>query len=520
MKRTHILVILDGWGIGNLDETNPIFVAQLNTFKELEQNFPVLSLQASGIAVGLPWNEEGNSEVGHLTIGSGRIIYQHFPRISLAIDDGTFFQNQVLKNAFNHAKQFKSKVHIIGLLTSGTVHAALKHLFGLIKMAKLENYSETYLHLFTDGRDSPPKSFLDLFNKVLSEIEKNDNICRVKTIIGRYYAMNREENWDRTEKAYKALLGEGENIELTELENVIKEHYQKGLDDEFVRPLVLIKGPGIEENDSLIFFNFREDSMRQIFEPFVNPGFNYFPIKEFKNLYVASLTEYNSKYNNYVAFPNLLIKNTLGEILALNQKNQLRIAETEKYAHITYFFNGLVEKPFSNEFRVLIPSLSVSRIDEYPEMRASLITDRALTALNENNFDFVLINYANPDIIAHTGNYGAAIKAVKVIDKEIERLVKTVLANDYLMIITSDHGNVEQLFDPLTGQPETKHNTNPVPIYFIAKEFKKQRLNFNFQKLREKPIGVLADIAPTILEFMKLTQPKEMTGISLLSEIY
>lgn len=520
MKRTHLLVILDGWGIGNQDETNPIFVAQLNTFKELEENFPVLSLQASGIAVGLPWNEEGNSEVGHLTIGAGRVIYQHFPKISLAIDDGTFFKNEVLKNAFNHAREFKSKVHIIGLLTSGTVHAALKHLFGLIKMAQLENFEETYLHLFSDGRDSPPKSFLGLFNKVLLEIKANNDFCKIKTIIGRYYAMNREENWDRTEKAYRALLGEGENVSINELEKVIKEHYQKGLDDEFIRPLILNQGPAIEDNDSLIFFNFREDSMRQIFEPFVNLNFNHFKIKQFKNLYVASLTQYDSRFNNPVAFPNQIIKNTLGEVLSLNQKIQLRVAETEKYAHITYFFNGLIEKPFSNEFRVLIPSLSVSRIDEYPEMRASAITDRVLSALNENNFDFILVNYANPDIIAHSGNYEAAVKAVKILDKEIERLTKAVLTNNHLMLITSDHGNVEQLFDPLTGQPETKHNTNPVPIYFIAKEFQKPRTIFNFQKLREKPIGVLADIAPTMLELMKLKQPQEMTGISLLSELY
>lgn len=513
MKRTHILVVLDGWGQGEENETNPIFVVKPKIIEEIESNFSTLNLQASGIAVGLPWNEEGNSEVGHLTLGAGRTIYQHYPKITLAIENGSFFNNPVLKSGFEHARKFNSKVHIIGLLTSGSVHASLRHLQGLIEMAKKENYNKTYLHLFSDGRDSPPKSFLNLIDKVIETMKKFDNFCILKTVIGRYYAMNREENWDRTQKAYQALLGEAEVVD--NLFEKIKSHYERGLDDEFVYPFILNKVDNIEENDVLIFFNFREDSMRQIVEPFVNSNFNHFPIKKFNNLYIVTFTQYRKDYNCFVAFPNEIIRNTLGEVLANYNKIQLRIAETEKYAHVTYFFNGLIENPFLNEFRVLIPSLNISRIDERPEMMATAITDRVLAALNENNFDFILINYANPDIIAHTGNYEAALKAVKVIEDQLTILIKAVLANNHLMIITSDHGNIEQMFDPISGQPETKHNNNPVPFYLIAKEYQKLRTN----NKNKKAVGVLSDVAPTILELMQLPQPKEMTGISLMTEI-
>ncbi|KKU94544.1 MAG: 2,3-bisphosphoglycerate-independent phosphoglycerate mutase [Candidatus Jorgensenbacteria bacterium GW2011_GWA1_48_13] len=512
MKRTYVLTILDGWGLGKLIESNPIHAASPETIKFLESSFPAAALQASGVAIGLPFEEEGNSEVGHLTLGAGKIIYQHYPRIMMKIEDGSFFKNKFLKEAFARAREKNSAVHLAGLLTSGNVHASFRHLAALIEMAKRESCQNLFIHVFADGKDSPPRSFMELLGKLKAEVQKN-GVGTIASVAGRYYAMDRDGHWDRTEAAYKALTGD---LPISAPEEAVKSAYTRELDDEFIEPTAF-EAHAIKDGDALIFFNFREDSMRQIAESFLNPKLDKFPIKIFSNLYIVTMTAYEDKWRARVAFPSERVGNPLGKVLADKGLNQLRIAETEKYAHVTYFFNGGREKPYPNEFRVLVPSKTAVREEEHPEMMASAVTDRAIVALNEGGFDFILVNYANPDIIAHTGNYDAAVQAIKTVDKELNRLVDAVLKGNHVMIVTSDHGNAEEVLNPRTGEPETKHNANPVPIYLVGKDFQKPKP----EEILHHPetIGLLADVAPTILELMNIPKPPEMTGQSLLNQL-
>lgn len=512
MKRPVVLVILDGWGIGRRDESNPIFVNKPSNIDYIKNNFPAGALQASGIAVGLPWGEEGNSEVGHLNLGAGKIIYQNYPRITLSIQDGSFFKNSALKNAFEHVKKNNSRINFIGLLSQGNVHSSFEHLEALLKFAKQENlFDKVNLHLITDGRDSSPQSAMELLNRLPKD--------RLASVSGRYYAMDRDRHFDRTEKYYRVLVGEGQSIAIDEIENHIKKVYQKNLNDEYVEPVLIGENRGIKDDDATVFFNFREDRMRQIVEPFINNEFNKFPIKKFSNFYATTMISYADEFKAPVIFQKEKIENPLGRVLADNQKIQFRVAETEKYAHITYFFNGQKEEPFPNEYRILIPSQKVFRHDERPEMRAAEITNRIIGAVEDKGFDFILANYANPDMVAHTGNYQAAVRAIEVIDEEIVKLKEAVLKQNAILIITSDHGNVERMFNPLTGAPETKHDPSPVPIYLVAKEYERKRSEADVKKSENGTIGVLADVAPTILELMGVSKPREMTGKSLLREI-
>ncbi|MDI6734369.1 MAG: 2,3-bisphosphoglycerate-independent phosphoglycerate mutase [Patescibacteria group bacterium] len=514
MKRTFVLVILDGWGLGKKDESNPIYAAKPKTIEYIEANFPSGALQASGIAAGLPWEEEGNSEVGHLTIGAGKILYQHYPKISLAVDDGSFFENPSLKNAFLHTKKNKSSLHLIGLLTSGNVHASFKHLIALIDMAKKNNAPSLFVHIFTDGRDSPPQSAQKFLNELQNELQKRE-LGEIASLSGRYYAMDRDGHWDRTEQAYR-LITEAKTPP-QKIEQVLKKTYDRNLSDEFIEPAIIDEPHPIKSGDAVIFFNFREDRMRQITEPFLNPNFDKFPIQKINNLYVATMTEYQDKFPANAAFGKEKAESSLGKTLSENNKVQLRIAETEKYAHITYFFNGLQEKPFPNEYRVLIPSDNVAHREEHPEMRTRAITDRALIALKEGGFDFILMNYANPDIVAHTGNYDATVEAIKTVNQELERLLEAAFTNNHVVLITADHGNAEVVLDQKTGSVETKHNTNPVPFYLVAQEYKLLKPKEPGQRLRA--IGLLSDVAPTILALMNISKPKEMTGQSLLDQL-
>lgn len=507
-KRTVVLIVLDGWGIGQPDESNPIHVVNPQNINYLKTNFPSGSLQASGIAVGLPWGEEGNSEVGHLNLGAGRIIYQNYPRISLAIHDKIFFENPALKNAFEHAKKNNSSINLVGLLSEGNVHASFEHLLALINFAQKEEV-KINLHLFTDGRDSRPNSALELLSRLPKE-----NFVNLSSLSGRFYAMDREKHWDRIQKTYSVLTGEGPTTD--DIEAHIKKTYSRKFNDEFVEPTRINAKNGIQDNDALIFFNFREDRIKQIASAFIDKNFRNFPIKNRNNLYIVTMTQYDNNFNVPTAFPPEKIKTCLGKILADAEKNQLRIAETQKYPHITYFFNGAEEKPFKNEYRVLIPSKTAIRQDEHPEMMANEITTRVIESISENAFDFILANYANPDVIAHTGNYEACIKAVKTIDEQIGKITKAILGTNAVLIITSDHGNMEKVFDPLTGEPETQHNPNPVPIYLVAKEYMRQKTETKIRQIEEKSIGVLADVAPTILELMGIHKPEEMTGQSIL----
>lgn len=514
MKRVVILMIIDGWGIGRPDQTNPQHQAKLPNIDYIKRHFPAGALQASGIAVGLPWDEEGNSEVGHLTIGAGRILYQHFPRISLSIRDGSFFQNPALKKAFEHAKSNQSAVNLAGLLTEGNVHASLEHLEALLRFAAKEGVKNVNIHLFTDGKDSPPKSALKLLKNLQETISKT-GVGAIASISGRYYAMERDQHWDRTELAYKVLTGQDHVV--PDAESTLKKLEERNFNEEFLEPvLVGDENHGIKDNDALIFFNFREDSMRQITETFLNPAFDKFSVKKFNNLYVAAMTRYQDKFPAAVAFPPEKSEMPLGKVLEENGRLQMRIAETEKYAHITYFFNGLREKPFEDEYRVLIPSLNVARHEQFPKMMASAITDRVISSLTENAFDFILINYANADIIAHTGNFEATMEAVETIDEQVGMILKAVLDQNHILLITSDHGNSERLLDPLTAMPETKHDPSPVPIYLIAKELQKNKSEFVIRLAEAEVIGLLSDVAPTVLEIMGLPKPEEMTGQSLI----
>jgi len=515
MKRTLTLVILDGWGFGKKDDSNPIHLAQLKTFKFIEDNFPYGALQASGISIGMPWDEEGNSETGHLTIGAGRVFYQHYPKITRAIENGSFFKNEVLKNSFAHAKKNNSTLHLIGLVGEGVVHSAFTHLTALLDMAKKEECSRVCIHVISDGRDGAPQLIATYIEKLEEEIKKY-GVGVIATVIGRYYAMDRDKHWDRTKKTYDMLVCP-EHVRITDIKNATKETYTKKLNDEYIEPTIINEAHPIKDDDSVLFFNFREDRMRQLVETFVNPEFSTFQTKKFQNLLLTTMTEYRNDFSIPVVFKREEIANPLGKVIADTDRVQLRIAETEKYAHITYFFNGLEEKPYSNEYRVLIPSKNVAHHEEHPEMMASAITDRVIVALNEGGFDFILVNYANPDIIAHTGNFDATVKAVRVIDVEMERLMNATLAQNHVLIITSDHGNAETLISTQTGQPETKHDANPVPFYLIGREFQKQ--NTYPKPSRPPVIGLLSDVAPTILALMGIQKPKEMTGQSLLEQL-
>jgi len=506
-KRTIILTILDGWGIGKADESNPIHVVNPQNINYLKANFPAGILQASGISVGLPWAEEGNSEVGHLNLGAGRIIYQYYPRITLAIHDASFFKNPALKNAFEHAKKYNSAVNLIGLLSEGNVHASFEHLVALVEFAKKENISKLNLHLFTDGRDSSPNSALELLARLPKE-------GKLASLSGRFYGMDREGHWERTQKAYSVLVGEGPITD--NIENHIKKTYERKFSDEFVEPIRISAEGSIKDNDALIFFNFREDRIRQIASAFINPQFKNFPTKSLNNLYIATMTQYDDEFKVPVAFPPEKIETCLGKVLSDKGKTQLRIAETQKYPHITYFFNGMREEPFKNEYRILIPSRSIIRQDEHPEMMANEVTTRAVESISEGVFDFILINYANSDIIAHTGNYEACLRVVRIIDEQIDKLIKATLECNAILIITSDHGNIEKLFNPLTGLPETQHDPSPVPVYLVAKEFMRSRTEAEIRRSEKENTGILADVAPTILELMAISKPKEMTGQSLL----
>jgi 2,3-bisphosphoglycerate-independent phosphoglycerate mutase len=433
----------------------------------------------------------------------------------MAIEDGSFFRAPNLKRAYEHARENNSSVHLVGLLTQGNVHASLNHLAALAQMAVKEKVQNLYLHLFSDGRDSPPRSVLALLGNV-EEILKKNGVGTIASVTGRYYGMDRDNHWERTEKAYRVIMGAEKSA--ASLEETVKKVYERKLNDEYVEPTIIEPHP-VKDNDAIIFFNFREDRMRQTSEPFLNPKFDKFPIKPLKNTFVVTMTEYAENQKAAVVFPRDKIDNPLGKVLSQKNFTQLRIAETEKYAHVTYFFNGLHEKPFPNEFRLLIPSKRTLRQEENPEMMAKEITDRAIIALREGGFDFILMNYANPDIVAHTGDYGATIEAVKVVDRELGRLTKEVLEGGHVLIITSDHGNAESVLNLQTGEPETFHDPSPVPIYLVAKELEKPFSISSPIPQKLPVIGILSDVAPTILELMKIPKSKDMTGTSLLNQL-
>lgn len=507
MKRSFFLVILDGFGIGPERDTNPIFIAKPKNLTYIKSHFPAGTVQASSIAVGMPWNEVGNSEVGHLTIGAGRVIYQHYPRISLLIRNGNFFSNPVLKAAADHVKKNNSALNIVGLLTTGTVHAAFEHLQALLAFAEREKITKVNLHLFSDGKDSPPKTIL----KLVKELPQD----KIASINGRFYAMDRDSHWERTEAAYKAITGQGELVKNVE-EALNKYFDEQTYGEDLIEPFAAgTENHGVKDGDAVIFFNFREDSMRQLVTSFIEKDFNKFKTLPLKNVFFASMTRYSDKFEIPVISSSETVINPLGKVLSDAGKTQLRIAETEKYAHVTYFINGYREAPFENEFRILVHSKNILSHADHPEMMASEITSRAIEAMREGIYDIIIMNYANADMIAHTGNFEAGVKAIQALDKAVGDLVKAALDNDSMMLITADHGNAEQMMDPLTGQPEAKHNESPVPVYLVAKSLLREKSQDDIIRSETMTIGILSDIAPTVLELMNIPKPANMSGQSL-----
>lgn len=508
-RRTIVLIVLDGWGIGHEDDSNPIHEARPEHFAWIASTYPTTSLQASGISVGLPWGEVGNSEVGHLTLGAGKVLYQHYPRIMLAIQNKNFFRNPALQGAFAHARTHNSSVHLIGLLTKANVHASLEHLQALLAMADQEGRRDVKLHLFADGKDSPPQSF----QKLLEHIPRNI----VATVTGRFYAMDRDQSWQFTKRTYDNMTAPHAPL-TSNLEAALETTFARDGSEEYLPPLRLREDAAIQDNDSLIFFNFREDGIRQISEACILPHFTAFPTLHFKNLSVVTMTEYEKDFAVPVAFPADTILHPLGRVLSDAGQTQLRLAETYKYAHVTYFFNGMRESPYKNELRALIPSLQTPHPDKNPKLRASLITDRLLSAITDRAFDFILVNYANADTIGHTGNYEAGIEAIDALNTELGRILKVALGPHTVLVITADHGNIEKMRDMLTWRTQSQHDPSPVPLYLVGEEFRGRKF-LNAERLAFETNGGLADVAPTILELMGISKPPEMTGRSLLQDL-
>ena len=516
MYRPLVLVVLDGWGLSNSVQGNPIREAHLPTFDTLNRYYPMTTLQASGISVGLPWNTAGNSEVGHMTMGAGRVIYQNLPRISLAIQDESFFKNPVLTEALEQAKSKGKKIHLMGLISSGSVHAHRDHLSALLRLGKQVGVEQMYLHAFTDGRDSAPTSGINVLREVIREMQVAQ-MGKLASLTGRNYAMDRNNNWDRIAKTYK-LLTEGIGEKTDDPLLCLEQNYTKGITDEYIEP-TYIEDQGkpialIEDGDSIIFFNFREDRARELTKAFVSPDFDGFA-RQKKDLYFVTFTEYEQHLTPHVAFGPENINGSLGEVLSQYEKTQLRLAETEKYAHVTYFFNGGNERPFPNEDRVLIPSPTVAHFDEVPEMSSPQITEALVKAVMSNKYDFILVNYANPDMVGHTGNEQASIEAVEATDKSLSIVIPVVLKAGGALIITADHGNVEEVTRIATGEVDTEHSTNPIPLWYITPDNQREKTADQMMREQNQVNGLLSDVAPTILDLLDIPKPTVMNGTSL-----
>ena len=508
MKKPVALIIMDGFGESNSTVGNAVKAANTPNLDRIEKTYPTTLIKASGLDVGLPDGQMGNSEVGHTNIGAGRIVYQDLTRITKSIQDGDFFTNEVLNGAMENAKEHA--LHIMGLLSDGGVHSHIDHLKALIKMAKEKGVERVYVHAFTDGRDTDPQSGLS-YAKEIEACMAETGVGQFATVNGRYYAMDRDKRWERVEKAYKAMVcGEGETS--TSASEAIEESYKKGATDEFIVPTVIVKDNQpvgkISDGDSVIFFNFRPDRAREISRAIVDTEFTGFERADIKTFFVC-LTEYDVTLPNVkIAFGPQSLSNTLGEYLSKLGKTQLRAAETEKYAHVTFFFNGGVEEPNKGEDRILVKSPKVPTYDMQPEMSAPEVCEKLVEAIKSDKYDVIIINFANPDMVGHTGVEAAAIKAVETVDACVGKAVEAIKEVDGQLFICADHGNAEQLVNYETGEPWTAHTTNPVPFILVNADPK--------YTLREN--GCLADIVPTLIQLMGMEQPKEMTGESLLVE--
>lgn len=508
-KKPTVLMILDGYGLNDKVEGNAVAQGKTPVMDQLMADYPFVKGYASGMAVGLPDGQMGNSEVGHLNMGAGRIVYQDLTKITKAIQDGDFFENKALLAACENVKAHDSSLHLMGLVSDGGVHSHIEHIYGLLELAKRQGIEKVYVHCFLDGRDTPPasgKGYVEELETKMKEI----GVGAVASVMGRYYVMDRDNRWERVEKAYLALTkGIGETA--VSGPEGIQASYDADTTDEFVLPTVVVKDGApvatIKENDSVIFFNFRPDRAREITRTLCDDEFNGFDRGERIKTTFVCFTEYDVTIaNKQVAFVKEKITNTFGEFLAKNGLKQARIAETEKYAHVTFFFNGGVEEPNEGEDRILVKSPKVATYDLKPEMSAYEVCDKLVEAVKSGKYDVIIINFANPDMVGHTGVQEAAIKAIEAVDECVGRTVEALKEVDGQMFLCADHGNAEQLIDEETGAPFTAHTTNPVPFILINAD--------PAYKLREG--GCLADIAPTLIEMMGMEQPAEMTGKSLL----
>jgi 2,3-bisphosphoglycerate-independent phosphoglycerate mutase len=516
--KPRLLVILDGFGVSVEKAGNPVMEARTPALDTLWKNFPAATLQASGIGVGLPWGKAGNSEVGHLTIGAGKIIYNHLPRIENAVHDGSFEKNEAFLAALAHVKKNNSRFHIAGLCGNGSVHSYRNHLYALIQFAEKSGIQEIFIHAFTDGKDSPPYSGALFLKELEEKIAAEWPHTKIGTVVGRAYAMDRDENWNQTEITYR-LMTAGEGKHVPSASEYLASSYKEGVTDTFIEPAIVgdENASGIiKEGDALIFFDFREDSVRQIVSAFASEELKTFERKKIQNLLVVTMTEYKKGFPVHVAFPPLDVLFPLAKVLSDAGYSHLHIAETEKYAHVTYFLNGGEERPFKKEERILIPSLETSHVDETPAMRAREVTDAIIERFYSK--DVIIANLANADMVGHSGNYQAAIQAVEILDECIKRLSDEVLKTDGIMIVTADHGNIELKRNIQTGEKRTEHSLNPVPFILVAKNLKleKERSAQEVQKVQTETRGILIDVAPTILDILGIEKPQEMTGKSIL----
>jgi 2,3-bisphosphoglycerate-independent phosphoglycerate mutase len=537
-----VLVILDGWGIAAANPGNAITLAQTPTFDSLWAGYPHTLLEASGEAVGLPKGEDGNTETGHLNLGAGQIVYQDLPRINQSVADGGFFQNPQFIGAINHVKTYNSVLHLIGLIGSGGVHSNIDHLYALLKTAATQQCTSVALHLITDGRDSPPTSGINYVRQIETHL-KTIGFGHIATIMGRYYAMDRDHRWERTEIAYQALT-QGIGTKAIKPQEAVLQNYGQNITDEFIKPVILTQPTGapvsvVKENDAVIFFNFRIDRPRQLTKAFVYPNFEYVSSQKegfdphaikyyrshltqsspetttafnrgplIKNLFFVTMTEYEKGLPVSIAFPPVSVDMPIGRVVADMGLRQLRMSETEKERFVTYYFNGQREDPFPGEDRIIIPSPPVATYDQKPQMSSIELTQTLVERIQTNIYDFIVINYANPDMVGHTGNLQAGIKACEYTDQNLRRITDIVLAMDGVMAITADHGNVEEMINLENGQIDTEHSVNPVPAIFVGNRFLGQS--------NQIPRGILADIGPTLLSIMDLPIPGSMSGTVLI----
>lgn len=505
-NKLTMLMILDGFGENTNEKGNAVKEANTPNIDKIMKLCPTTDIYTSGLNVGLPDGQMGNSEVGHTNIGAGRIVYQELTRITKSIEDGDFFSVPEFEEAVENCKKNNSSLHIMGLLSDGGVHSHIRHLYALLELAKRKGIDNVYVHAFLDGRDTPPASAESYITK-LEEKMKEKEIGKIASITGRFYAMDRDKRWERVGKAYNALVN-GEGIKAPTAISAIEASYQKEIFDEFVEPTLICSGDTpiatIKENDSVIFYNFRPDRAREITRTLVDNEFDGFETKPL-NLYFVCMTPYDETMPNvHVAFKKEALSNTFGEYISNLGYTQLRIAETEKYAHVTFFFNGGEEKQYKGEDRILVPSPKVETYDLKPEMSAYEVTDKVLEAIESEKYNAIILNYANPDMVGHTGSLEAAIKAIETIDECVGKVVEAVEKVNGVLLITADHGNAEQMIDYKTGEPHTAHTTNPVPLMLVG-----------MNDVTLKP-GKLADLAPTMLDIMGLEKPEEMTGESII----